>query len=81
MQSTTDIKRPTLQQLDSITFYERQYERLSDKTNQMAGIIGSYKALLRCAIELSKGEVEIGTDYLESREAEMIKRINELYNH
>ena len=59
--------------------FEMMYERLADKSNRMAGIIGSYKALLRCAIELSKGEVEIGVEYLESREAEMIERIDELY--
>lgn len=59
--------------------FEMMYERVADKSSRMAGIIGSYKALLRAAIEVAKGEAMVGVEYLESREADMIERIDELY--
>jgi hypothetical protein len=68
----------TLQEY-KIKLQEERHEELIDRTNQMAGIIGSYKALLQAAIEVAKGEALIGIDYLEKRQAEMIERIDELY--
>lgn len=59
-----------------IKMQQMNYENLFNRTNKMAGIIGSYKALLQCAIEVIKGDRILGVDYIEGREAEMICTIN-----
>lgn len=94
MQDTLDkIKRPTLQDLDAVSnkmeasthlleVIKRKdeiYERSCQRKNEMCGIIGSYKALLRAAIEVAKGESMAGIEYIENKEIEMIERVDALF--
>ena len=62
-----------------IEIYEKNNIRLLERLTKLAGIVGFYKSLLQTAIEVVKGETLIGSDYLEARQSEINKRIDEIY--